>query len=90
MGVPFENLLSVRVRALLAALDALSVSGRLRMTVWGFWCEWDIGLNGALWATRELAERDLREAIADSFDESFEDLMSAGLIRINKQEVRTE
>ena len=52
------------------------------------WCEWDIGIEGKVFAERWVAERHARLNLeACDIEESFEELKADGMIGINKLEM---
>lgn len=56
--------------------------------MYSVWCEWDIGINEYIFATYEVAKAHaLSNLEACGIEETFEELESEGLIRIEAVEV---
>lgn len=54
-------------------------------------CEWDIGLENTVFATKELAKRDAAQALKDSDTEGdIDDLIDEGLVSFAPVDVVTE
>lgn len=52
------------------------------------WCEWDIGIEGKVFATKEVAEKHARDCLESSgIDESWEECRAEGLIGFDSVEI---
>jgi hypothetical protein len=52
-------------------------------------CEWDIGLNGALWEQESEARVDVAQALIDcGIEEPLEELEDEGLVTFESEKVR--
>ena len=58
------------------------------MIVYKVWCEWDIGLEGVMFASEEAARRDVKAALKDSdVEESLQELEDEGLVSFEAMRV---
>lgn len=61
----------------------------MKLTVYKFWCEWDIGINDELWFDQEDMLEDISKALKEvDIEESIEQLEDDGLIGFQWQRVR--
>ncbi|APD20828.1 hypothetical protein [Pseudomonas phage PA10] len=58
------------------------------MTVYKFWCEWDIGINEFLWRDYYQMEEDVAKALSDcGIEDTIEELEGAGLLGFDSVKV---
>ncbi|UPW35932.1 hypothetical protein QE320_gp122 [Pseudomonas phage EM] len=58
------------------------------MTVYRFWCEWDIGINSCIWADYYDMKEDVARALEEcGIEESVDDLADAGLLGFDSVKV---
>ena len=59
------------------------------MKVYTVWCEWDIGLNDAIFGNYDLAVSETKKCLEYSgIEEPFEELLAENLVGIESKEVR--